>query len=112
MTGKWERVFSAGTATAQKVFLLQHGSVFATAINDFTKLPLANGIGAKVTKVVVTSPTKATVTYDIVSGSSTLLGGQTGTAGNHGGVWKGGAARLCAPLELPTRGSAPAACRS
>jgi hypothetical protein len=86
--------------------------VFATAINDLVKLPLASGIGAKVTKVVVTSPTKATVTYDIVSGGSSLLSNQTGTAVYQGGVWKVGDASLCALFKLVPGGSVPAACSS
>ncbi len=112
ITANWEKFFSSSTPTAQKVALLQNGSVFTTAINDFAKLPLASGIAAKVTKVVVTSPTKATVSYDIVSGSTTLLGGQTGTAVNQGGVWKVGDASLCALLKLVPGGSVPAACSS
>jgi len=112
ITANWEKFFSSSTPTAQKVALLQNGSVFTTAINDFAKLPLASGIAAKVTKVVVTSPTKATVSYDIVSGSTTLLGGQTGTAVNQGGVWPVGDASLCALLKLVPGGSVLAACSS
>jgi hypothetical protein len=112
ITANWEKFFNASTPTAQKVALLQNGTVFATAINDLAKLPLASGIGAKVTKVVVTSPTKATVTYDIVSGGSSLLSNQTGTAVYQGGVWKVGDASLCALFKLVPGGSVPAACSS
>lgn len=112
ITANWEKFFNSSTPTAQKVSLLQNGTVFATAINDLAKLPLASGIGAKVTKVVVTSPTRATVSYDIVSGSTTLLGGQTGTAVYQGGVWKVGDASLCALFKLVPGGSVPAACKS
>jgi hypothetical protein len=112
ITANWEKFFSASTPVAQKVALLQNGSVFATAISDLAKSPLASGIGAKVTKVVVTSPTKATVTYDITTNGTTALSNQTGTAVYQGGVWKVGDASLCGLFKLVPGGSVPAACSS
>jgi len=112
ITANWEKFFNASTPLSQRVALLQNGSSFSLAIDSFSKLPLANGIGAKVTGVTVTSPTMATVTYSIVSGSTTLLGGQTGTAGYQDGVWKVGDASLCNLFKLIPGGSEPAACSS
>src|SRR5277367_6219016 len=80
ITTNWEKFFNSSTPLSQRVALLQNGSTFSSAIQSFSSLPLANGIGAKVTGVTVTSATMATVTYSIVSGSTTLLGGQSGTA--------------------------------
>ena len=77
ITANWEKFFDASTPTSQRVALLQNGSGFSSAITAFSKLPLASGIGAKVTAVTVTSATEAAVTYNIVSGSTTLLSGQT-----------------------------------
>src|ERR1051326_2752905 len=76
ITANWEKFFNSSTPLSQRVALLQNGPSFSSAIDDFSKLPLANGIGAKVTGVTVNSATQATVTYNIVSGSTTLLGGQ------------------------------------
>ena len=112
ITANWEKFFSASTPLSQRVALLQNGSSFSSAINAFSKLPLADGIGAKVTGVTVNSATSATVTYAIVSGSTTLLGGQTGTAVYQDGMWKVGDASLCNLFKLIPGGSVPAACSS
>jgi hypothetical protein len=112
ITANWEKFFNASTPLSQRVALLQNGSSFSSAIDSFSKLPLANGIGAKVTGVTVTSATMATVTYSIVSGSTTLLAGQSGTAVYQDGMWKVGDASLCNLFKLIPGGSEPAACGS
>jgi hypothetical protein len=112
ITANWEKFFNSSTPLSQRVALLQNGSSFSSAIDSFSKLPLADGIGAKVTGVTVTSATMATVTYSIVSGSTTLLAGQTGTAVNQDGTWKVGDASLCNLFKLVPGGSVPAACGS
>jgi hypothetical protein len=112
ISANWEKFFNASTPLSQRVALLQNGSSFSSAIDSFSKLPLANGIGAKVTGVTVTSATMATVTYSIVSGSTTLLGGQSGTAVYQDGMWKVGDASLCNLFKLIPGGSEPAACSS
>ena len=113
ITANWEKFFSSSTTASQKAALLQNGSVFASAIAAFNQLPLASGIGAKVTNVVVTSPTKATVTYNITSsGGTSLLSGQTGTSVYQDGTWKVGDASLCGLFKLIPGGSVPSACSS
>jgi hypothetical protein len=112
ITANWEKFFSSSTTAAQKAALLQNGGTFALAIAAFNKLPLASGIGAKVTDVVVNSATTATVTYDIVSGGTSLLSGQTGTSVYQDGIWKVGDASLCGLFKLIPGGSVPAACAS
>ena len=112
ITANWEKFFNSSTPLSQRVALLQNGSSFSSAIQSFSQLPLANGIGAKVTGVTVTSATMATVTYSIVSGSTTLLGGQSGTAVYQDGTWKVGDASLCNLFKLVPGGSVPAACNS
>ena len=112
IAANWEKFFASSTPVAQKVTLLQNGSTFAGAITALYKLPIASGIGAKVTKVTVTSPTSATVVYDITSGGNPLLSGQTGTAVYEGGAWKVGDASLCSLIKLVPGGSVPAACSS
>jgi hypothetical protein len=112
ITTNWEKFFSASTPTAERVTLLENGSAFGSAISAFSKLPLAGGIGAKVTGVTVTSATSATVTYNIVSGNTTLLSGQTGKAVYQDGTWKVGDASLCGLFKLVPGGTLPAACSS
>jgi hypothetical protein len=112
ITTNWEKFFSSSTTAAQKAALLQNGSVFTSAISAFAQLPLASGIGAKVTNVVLDSATKATVTYNIVSGGTSLLSGQSGTSVYQDGIWKVGDASLCGLFKLIPGGSVPAACAS
>ena len=113
ISANWEKFFSASTPTAERVKLLQNGSSFSAAITAFTKLPLASGIGAKVTKVVVTSATQATVSFNITSSAgSNLLSGQSGTAVYQDGIWKVGDASLCGLFKLIPGGSVPSACSS
>ena len=65
ITANWEKFFSSSTPTAERAALLQNGTEFAAAITAFASLPLASGIGAKVTDVTLNSATSATVTYNI-----------------------------------------------
>jgi hypothetical protein len=110
ITANWEKFFNAGTPTSERVALLQNGSAFAGAIGSLSGL--VSGLGAKVTAVTVTSPTTATVTYNLTAGGSTLLSGQTGTAVYEDGVWKVADASLCGLIKLVPGGSTPAACSS
>jgi hypothetical protein len=112
ITANWEKFFNFGTPTSERVALLQNGSAFSSAISALSKIPLASGIGAKVTGVTVNSATSATVNYNLVSGSSTLLSGQTGTAVYEDGTWKVGDASLCGLFKLVPGGTVPAACNS
>jgi hypothetical protein len=52
------------------------------------------------------------VTYAIVSGSTTLLGGQSGTSVYQDGTWKVGDSSLCGLFKLVPGGTLPAACNS
>jgi hypothetical protein len=110
ITANWEKFFNASTTASQKAALLQNGSKFTSAISAFAQIPLASGIGAKVTKVVVTSSTTATVTYNITAGGSNLLSGKTGTSVYQDGTWKVGDASLCGLFTLIPGGSVPPAC--
>jgi len=75
-------------------------------------MSLVSGLGAKVTKVTVNTPTSATVIYNLTSNGSPLLSNQTGKAVYVNGVWKVGDASICGLLKLVPGGSAPAACSS
>ena len=110
ITANWEKFFNASTPTSERVALLQNGSAFAGAINGLSHL--VSGLGATVTSVTVTSPTSATVKYNLTASGSTLLSGETGTAVYENGTWKVGDASLCALLKLVPGGSTPAACSS
>jgi hypothetical protein len=110
ITANWEKFFNASTPTSERVALLQNGAAFAMAISGLSHL--VSGLGATVTSVTVTSPTSATVKYNLTASGSTLLSGQTGTAVYENGTWKVGDASLCGLLKLVPGGSTPAACSS
>jgi len=113
ITANWEKFFDASTSTADKVKLLQNGTVFEPAIKAFASFPLASGITAKVTSVTIDSATKAAVTYNLTAaGGSALLSGQKGVAVYQDGTWKVGDASLCGLFRLIPGGTIPAACNS
>lgn len=113
ITANWEKFFAASTPTADKVKLLQNGTVFEPAIKAFASFPLASGITAKVTSVTINSATKAAVTYNLTAaGGSALLSGQKGVAVYQDGTWKVGDASLCGLFKLIPGGTIPAACNS
>jgi purine-cytosine permease-like protein len=113
ITANWEKFFDASTPTADKVKLLQNGTVFEPAIKAFASFPLASGITAKVTSVTINSATKAAVTYNLTAaGGSALLSGQKGVAVYQDGTWKVGDASLCGLFRLIPGGTIPAACNS
>jgi hypothetical protein len=106
----WEAFFDGQTPAAKKITLLQNGQKFAAVINAQAGSGLASTAGAKVTAVVVNSPTKATVSYDITLSGATALGNQTGTAVYENGMWKVGDVSFCQLLKLENSGTAPAVC--
>jgi ABC-type Fe3+-hydroxamate transport system substrate-binding protein len=110
ITANWEKFFNASTPTSQRVALLQNGAAFAVAISSLSHL--VSGLGATVTSVTVTSPTSATVKYNLTASGSSLLSGQTGTAVYENGTWKVADASLCGLLKLVPGGTTPAACSS
>jgi hypothetical protein len=110
----WATFFNAKTPVAKRVALLQHGQVFAKIIKSQAGSGLAASATAKVTKVTVTSPTQAKVTYSILIGGSPALANQTGVAVKEGGTWKVGLASFCGLLTLENNGnssSLPSVCK-
>jgi len=112
ITANWEAFFDGKTPAAKKISLLQNGQKFASVIDAQAGSGLASSAGAKVTKVVLDSSTKATVTYDITLNGSTALANQTGTAVYEGGTWKVGDVSFCQLLKLENGGTAPSLCSS
>jgi hypothetical protein len=110
ITANWEAFFNGKTSAAKKISLLQNGQKFATVITAQAGSGLASSAGAKVTAVVVNSPTKATVSYDITLSGATALPNQTGTAVYEGGTWKVGDVSFCQLLKLENAGSSPSVC--
>jgi hypothetical protein len=115
ITTNWEAFFSAKTPVSQRVSLLQDGSQFQSVISAQAGGGLASQASAKVTKVTVTSPTQATVKYDILLNGTPALSNQTGTAVLDNGTWKVGVTSFCGLLTLENSGKTtglPAACQA
>jgi len=109
----WEKFFNAKTPATERVTLLQNGPEFASVIHAQAGSSLASAATAKVTKVQVTGPGQAKVTYTILISGQPALRSQTGTAVRQDGTWKVGAASFCGLLTLENGGKTtglPAGC--
>lgn len=95
----WEAFFSSSTPNSKRIELLQNGSALASTVKAFSASPLASAVSAKVTSVTVTSPTEATVKYDLTAAGQSVASGATGTAVLEGGVWKVGDPSFCGLLK-------------
>jgi len=115
ITANWETFFNGKTPVSQRVSLVQDGSQFQSIIQAQAGSALAAGASAKVTKVTVTSPTQATVKYNILEGGSPAVSNQTGMAVLENGTWKVGVTSFCGLLVLENGGKTtglPAACQA
>jgi hypothetical protein len=113
VAANWTAFFSAKTPVAKRATLLQDGQDFTAVIKAQASSGLASAASAKVTKVTVTSPTQATVVYDIVVGGEAALPNQKGTAVLQDGTWKVGLSSFCGLLTLEAGGKTtglPAQC--
>jgi hypothetical protein len=115
ITTNWEAFFNPQTPVAKRVSLLQDGQAMSSIISAQAGSGLASQATAKVTKVTVTSPTQAKVTYTILVGGTPALKNQAGVAVYQDGTWKVGLASFCGLLALENSGNTsglPAACSS
>ena len=112
ITTNWEAFFNPQTPVAKRVSLLQHGSLFASVIRAQAGSSLASQASAKVTKVTVTSPTQADVTYTILLAGAPVLKNQHGVAVNEGGTWKVGVTSFCGLLTVENNGKTPSVCKA
>jgi hypothetical protein len=116
ITTNWNTFFNSSTPNSKRVQLLENGSEFAAAISAFASSPLASAVTSKVDSVSVTSPTEATVKYDLSALGTTVAKGATGAAVLQDGTWKVGDSVFCgllseaksAGLSIPV----PSACNS
>ncbi|HEV2635284.1 MAG TPA: hypothetical protein VGX23_09065 [Actinocrinis sp.] len=107
ITQNWEAFFNKATPLAQKAQYLQNGSQMGATIQQFASNPLVGQVSARVDSVGFTSPTQATVTYDILGPTgSPLLPNASGQAMKVNGTWVVADSSLCALLSL-TGGKIP-----
>lgn len=108
ITANWEAFFSPNTSLQRSVQILQNGKQFESALRGQAGSSLAKQASAKVTKVELTSPTRATVTFSILLGGQPVLQGQQGIALKVNGVWQVSDQSFCSLLQL--QGKPPPAC--
>ena len=105
----WAAFFSKTTPLAKKLDYLQRGSTLRAAVEQFGKDPRTSQASAKVTGVFVTSPTTATVNYQVLLGGRVALPSAVGTAVYEDGAWRVSDTTFCGLLAL-TGGPKPAGC--
>jgi hypothetical protein len=110
ITHAYTAFFSPTTPLDTSVGLVQDGEAFRQTLIDQGKTSNAQHASATVSKVVVNSPNRATVTFSILLSGSPVLPNQTGYAVKEGGTWKVSGATFCALLTAA--GSPPAACKT
>jgi hypothetical protein len=110
----WQEFFNARTPTPRRVGLLQDGQTFTRVLATQARMPGAGSASAQVSKVVLISPSRATVTYALLVAGQPVLTNQTGVAVYQDGRWKVGAASFCGLLVMEggNAPSLPAACHS
>ncbi len=96
----WANFFSGSTSAKEKVSLLQNGKQFSQIINLALQQPIEKTASATVSKVVLDSSSKATVTYSLNLGGKPVLQDQTGTAVKVNGKWQVGDSSFCGLLSL------------
>ncbi len=118
ITGNWKTVFNGKAPIPRRLALVQDGPQVAAFVEAQAKTSFgtaATGSTATVSLVAITSPSQATVHYQVLLLGTPLLKNQVGTAVYLNGIWKVAIASFCglAYLEYP-KGSAqlPAVCRS
>jgi hypothetical protein len=118
ITANWKTVFDGKASIPRRLALVQDGAQVAAFVEAQAKTSFgaaATGSTAAVTSVTITSPSQATVDYEVLLLGTPLLKKQVGVAVYDNGVWKVSIASLCglAYLEFPrTSPKLPAVCRS
>src|SRR5215469_9568170 len=118
ITANWKTVFNGKASIPSRLALVQDGSQLTAFVEAQAKTSFgaaAAGSTATVSSVMITSPSNATVHYEVLLLGTPLLKNQVGTAVYLDGVWKVAIASFCglAYLQYP-KGSPqlPAVCRS
>ena len=118
ITANWKTVFDGKASIPRRLALVQDGPQVAAFVEAQAKSSFgaaATGSTAAVSSVTLTSPSQATVDYEVLLLGTPLLKKQVGVAVYSGGVWRVSIASFCglAYLEYPrTSPKLPAVCRS
>jgi hypothetical protein len=118
ITANWKTVFNGKASIPSRLALVQDGPQVAAFVQAQAKTSFgaaASGSTATISSVTITSPTQATVHYQVLLLGTPLLKNQVGAAVYLNGIWKVAIASFCglAYLQYPKGSSQlPAVCRS
>ena len=118
ITANWKTVFNGKASIPSRLALVQDGPQVTAFVEAQAKTSFgaaASGSTATVSSVTITSPTQATVHYQVLLLGTPLLKNQVGAAVYLNGIWKVSIASFCglAYLQYPKGSSQlPAVCRS
>ena len=118
ITANWKTVFNGKAPIPRRLALVQDGPQVAAFVEAQAKTSFgaaAAGSTATIASVRLTSPSQATVHYEVLLLGTPLLKNQVGTALYLNGIWKVAIASFCglAYLQYPkTSPELPAVCRS
>jgi hypothetical protein len=110
ITNAYVTFFDDKTPLDQSEAVLQDGVAFKDTLVAQGQSQFAAQASATVSKVVVTSPSKASVTFTILLSGSPVLKDQQGYAVREGGVWKVAGVTFCGLLQV--EGNPPPACKT
>ncbi len=96
----WKGFFEGSSPASTKIEDLQNGSSFTSVIDAQAKSSIARGTTVTVSKVSITSASRAAVTYTISLGGVPALKNQKGEAIKIDGKWKVGDSSFCGLLSL------------
>jgi hypothetical protein len=110
----WETFFNKTTPPAVTASLLQNGSSLRKAEELAAKINKQAGLNQRgqVTKVTLTSPTTATVTWNLMNGSTPVLKGSQGQAVLVNGKWLVSETTFCTLVALGNNQQPPPGCPS
>lgn len=100
--------FDPKTTLQTSMNLLQDGAAFQQTLIQQGNSADAKSASVSVTRVVITSSTRATVTFTVLLNGSPVLPNQTGYSVREGGTWKVAGATFCGLLAA--QGTPPAVC--
>jgi hypothetical protein len=106
----WTAFFDPSVTTDEKVKLLENGEALRPVLTAFANDENAARASAEVTGVQFTSPTRATVTYNLMVDGNTALPDAKGTAVLEDDTWKVSQKALCALVELSPNARAVPGC--
>ena len=110
ITANWKKVFNGKASIPSRLALVENGPQVAAFVEAEAKTTFgqaAAGSSATVSSVTITSPSQATVHYEVLLLGAPLLKNQVGTAIYVDGVWKVRILSFCGLAKLAVTKTGP-----